>query len=323
MAEGTFRYDQLLSNMSVAYQNDELIGERLLPVLPVEFKSDKYAIYGPDNLTPQDDSRAPGAEAKIARWATSDSSYYCEGHALKDSVPRESQTDSLPQFDLLADTTMNLTDKVALNQEVAAVAAIDAGLTGTSLAAQTATPWNNDDNDPVALIKAQGLLIAQRTGKRPNKFFVCADAWSAITLNNNVRALISGAPNLAAAAISPAQFAALIDVDEVVVARATKNTAHQGQTASMSWVWAQRAVLAVVPQAPGRRMMALGYHFVWRRALAALAGGTVQGAGNGFQFVERYYWQPLKADVVEVHKYYDPRIVAAGAGCLFSNCLGG
>jgi hypothetical protein len=321
MPEGTFRYDRFLSNLSIGYKNPEYIGERVLPVVPVQFKTEKYPIYGPDNLTPQDDLRTPGAEAKKARWALSDASYYCEGHALKDSVPRESQTDADPQLDLIQDTTLNLTEKIMLNQEIATVAALSAALTGDSLAAQTATHWDSDDNDPVAIIRAQGLLISKRVGARANILTVSLPVWNAICLNNNVRGLITGAGNLSAAVITPQQFASLIDVDEVIIGRAVKNTAHMGQNASMDWVWGELAMLAVRPQTPGQRIMSVGYTFAWQRALQTLSGSAQQGALNGYQLVKRYYWEPNSADIVEVHKYYDPKVVAAGAACLFTDCL--
>jgi hypothetical protein len=67
--------------------------------------------------------------------------------------------------------------------------------------------------------------------------------------------------------------------------------------------------------------MALVYTFAWQRALAAIAGGSQEGAINGYQFVQRYFWQPTLSDVVEVHKYYAQQIVAWAAGVLFTDCL--
>jgi hypothetical protein len=323
MAEGVFRYDRYLSNLSFRRQNPEagMVAERVFPNLPVDEKSGHFPIYGTENLTPQDDLRAPGTEAKIARWSVgTPGNYNCDGHALKDSVARENQSDTDPSFDLLEDTTIGLTDKVVLNQEVALVTALAAGMTSASVALQTATPWNDDTMDPLAIIKTQILAVALRVGIKPNIFVASEPVWGAIALNKNIRGLITGAGNLAAAVITREQFAALLGVQEVIVASGVKNTANEGQAASNAWIWGETALLAVRASSPGRRIVSLGYHFVWRKALSTLAGPGAVG-GGGYQLVERYWDQPIKADWVEVHKHYDQVILAKDAGCLFTDCL--
>jgi hypothetical protein len=318
VGDGIFRYDQLLSDLSLKYSNIDFVANRVFPALPRDLKSGKFAIFGPENLTPQEDLRAPGDEAKIARWSVgTPGSYYCDGHAMKDKVNREDQEDVGPNFDLIQETTLNLTERAQLNKEVALVTKLAAGMTGSSLAAQTSTPWDDDDEDPLAIIKAQKLVIALRTGKIPNIFVASAPVWSAISLNANIRGLITGAGTLPAALITPEMFARLLEVDEVIVAGAVKNTAIEGQPASNAWVWGETALLAVRAPTPGQRMVSLGYTFQWRKAMNVLTGGSAAG----FAGVERYYWQPNKADFIEVHEYYDLNIVGAAAGVLFTNCL--
>lgn len=318
MAEGIFRYDQLLSELSIKYSNTEFVASRVFPVLPRDLQSGKFAIFGPENLTPQDDLRAPGDEAKLARWSVdTPGTFYCDGHAMKDKVTREGQADAGPNFDLIQETTINLTERAQLNKEVALVTKLAAGMTGASVALQTSTPWDDDDIDPLAIIQAQKLVVGLRTGKMPNIFVASAPVWSAIALNANVRGLITGAGMVTAAKVTPQQFAELIEVDEVIIAKAVKNSSIEGQAASNAWVWGETALLAVRAATPGQRTVSLGYQFVWRKAMDVLTGG----GASGFAGVERYYWQPNKADMIEVHEYYDLNIVASPAGVLFTNCL--
>ncbi len=309
---GTIHHDRALTDVSVGYENAELIGERIYPVVPVENQSDKYFKHGKDIFTVRDDRRSPGGEARESRWTLSDDNFFCEGHALKDYVPRENQGNSDPQLDLLTDTTEVLTDQIMLNQEVNLVTILAAAMTGTSLAAQTLTPWNDDDVDPLPIIETQKIAIAKRIGKPPNVLVMSGPVWSAMKLNANIRMLITGAGSLPGAVITPQNLAAYLDLKEVLVGSAVKNTANEGQDVSLDFVWGEYALLFYRPQSPGRKTLSLGYTFAWKNALGASAGG---------QFVDRYYWQPNKADVVEVHKYYDQKTIDAGAGCLFSNCL--
>ena len=319
MLDGTYRYDQLLTTISVRRTPGKMIAEALFPLVPLDNRSGKIPIFGPENLTPQDDLRAPGTESKLAKTSITDTPYYIGGHSLKDGVPREYQTDVGPTWDLVRSKTLSLTDKVRLNREVALVTLLAAGMTGTSLAAQTATPWNDDANDPIALIKAQIDACQLRGYGRPNLFAPSRPVWTAIQANAYVQGRITGAANLRSALVTPQEFASLIEVDEVLIGEATYNTAIQGQPMVGGWVWGEYALLAVRPATPGPETPALGYHFGWRNALSMLTNGA--GVGNGPELVERYWDQKTKQDVVEVHHFVDAKIVAMAAGCLFSDCL--
>jgi hypothetical protein len=316
MPQGTIHIDTALSDVSVGYKNGVYVAERVFPVVNVDHQTDKYYKHGKEIFTVRDDRRSPGGEARPSRWTLSNETYYCDGHALKDFVPREHSVNGDPQLDLLTDTTEVLTDQVLLTQEANLVTALAAGMTGASLAAQTSTHWDAESsgvstNDPVSIIRTQAILIAKRIGMLPNVFTVSLSVWNAIRNNTKVKGLLTGVTQLEDALITPQQFATLIDVQEVLIASSVKNTANEGQTESLDFVWGETALLSYRPPAPGRKTLSLGYTFMWNKAF-----GTSQA-----QFVNRYYWEPNLADVVEVHKYYDQKIVDSGAGCLFTDCL--
>lgn len=316
MPEGKIRIDQALTDVSVGYKNGEYVADRVLPVVPVDHKSDKYYVHGKDLFRVRDDRRSPGGEARKSRWTLSNSPYFCEGHALKDFVAREDQSDADPQLDLLMDTTEVLTDQILLNQEVSLVTLLAAGMTGSSVVDLAAIKWNNDANDPVKKIKEQALVIGKRTGKRPNVLTLSAPVFDAISENAKVTARITGAADLPSAKVTPQQLASLLMIDEVIVASAIKDTANEGQTAVTDWVWGAYGLLQYRPRNPGRKTLSLGYTFHWTKAFQ-----NADGEAAGAQFVKRYYWEPNTADVVEVHKYYDQVLVATDAGVLFTNAI--
>lgn len=319
--EGKIHIDAALSNISVGYRNGEFIAERVLPVVPVGKKSDRYYVQGKERFRARNDRRTPGAEATPSRMTLSDSPYFCEGHALKDFVPREDTNNADPALDLLGDTTEYLTEQVGLNQEVATVAAIVAGVSASS---QAAKQWNSDDVDPLAIIKeGMATVVTGGAGKRPNALAISRPVFTAVTMNANVRGLLTGANSLPGTLITPAMLAAVLELDEVIVGEATYDTANEGAAASLGWVWSDYALLFHRAASPGLKTLSLGYTFAWRAALAAVAGaGQAEGVnGIGAQFVRRYSDEKTISDIVEVHKYYDPRIVAADAGLLFTNCV--
>lgn len=321
MPEGTFRRDRILTELSIRRSPGKMVAEVVAPIVGVDDRSGYFPVFGAENLTVRDDRRAPGAEAKPSRWSTTDTHFRIGGHALKHGIPRETQKDAGPNWDLIRSTTGILTDQQYLAREAAFVTLLAAGMTGTSLAAQTTTPWNDDDVDPIALIKAQRLVCILRGYGAPNVFVAAEPVYDAICMNANVRGLVTGAQTASAAVIEPADLARLIGVDQVVVASAVYNSAAEGQTATGAWVWGEYALLAVVAPNPAPEQPTLAVHLAWRNATEVLAGDTGTRTVTGYRLVERYWNQPTKEDIVEVHAFVDPLLICSGAGCLFSDCL--
>ncbi|MGE5570117.1 MAG: hypothetical protein ACM3S5_13865 [Rhodospirillales bacterium] len=313
---GVIHIDKALTDFSVAYSNGVYVAERVAPVVLVDYQTDKYFVHGKNRFKVMNDMRAPGTPANPSHWELSNDSYYCQGHALKDSVAPEDAKNADPGLDLATDTTEVLTDQVLLNQEVSLVATLEAGMTGNSLADQSSQKWDNDANDPIAIIDAEKPEVAKRIGRMPNILVLSAPLLTAFGKNAKVRGRITGAPDLPSAGVTPQQLASLLQLDEVIIASAVKDTAADGQAASLDFVWGKNALLAYRPPSAGRKIVALTVTFVWRNA-----GQTLGGQNVGGQFVRRWFDQNAIADMVEVHKYYDQKIVDAGAGCLFTNCI--
>ncbi len=99
-------------------------------------------------------------------------------------------------------------------------------------------------------------------------------------------------------------------MEELLVGDAIKLTSAEGQADAKDYVWGKYALLFYRPPSPGRRVVALGYHFMWNFT------GAVKG-----RTVKVYREDSRSADVIEVEKYYDQKIVVSDAGTLFSNVV--
>jgi hypothetical protein len=323
---GTVHINRMLTNVSIGLVDQQFISEQVYLPLPVDKQSDLYEIYDGMQYNAFDDTRAPGTEAKRGpSWRISTQPFYCGGHARKDGVPAEKNANQDPPLNLTMDTTTILKRQIMLRQELNLVTQITADMA----AAQTVNlgagglnvPWNNNANDPVALIRTKMDAIGQACGVRPNVLAIGQPLWTSVRQNTKVTGLITGAPQLPNARVTPAQFAELCELDEILIGRAVYNTANAGQPASLSYVWGANAVLFVRPPAPGLRTLALGYQPQWTKALGTMAGleqvPGIDGIGN--EFVEQYWWQPTKEWIIEAHKYYAQTTVAATAGLIFTN----
>ncbi len=320
MPTGIVHIDTAMSNLSLAYKNANNIIRQVLPPFPTEHKSNVVYKYGQELFMTQDDLRAAGAEPKDATWKLSTVSFACGGHALHDKIARDTENNADPALSLIADSTTVLTAKSSLNEEVAGVAAIVSAMSSYVLD-QATTPWNSADVDPYKILRGYIDTVTLASGRVPNMLALAAQVWTAIRTNPNVVGLITGAPVLPNAKVTLAQFAELLELDEVIVGRTIYNTALG---ATKSFVWGQKALLFYRDPNPGLRTLSLGYTPIWTKALAAVTGlEKIPGMdGQGDQFVQQYYWEPDLSDHVVVHRYYDQEIWAPECGQLFTGCLG-
>jgi hypothetical protein len=305
---GSLHIDSALTDVSVMYQNAEFVADKLfVPLPPVDKRSNKYFTYGLDNLRADIDTRAPGSEADEITWNLSTDQYYADGHALSQVIPDEWREDADAAIDLDVDTTTQLTEKIMLRKEVNAVTRITTDLTPVDLSASTyANAFDTDAADPAKLIDTGKETVQKKIGKKPNKLLLSRPVFRGLRNNLLIKNRISGAASLDASLITPKMLAAVLEVDEVIVAEAIKNTAAEGQTDSGSYVWGKYALLYYAPPSPGLRTVSLGYQFRWQR-------------GRLGSLVYRFRLESRHSDKIEVMQYYDLKTVAAGAGILWSN----
>jgi hypothetical protein len=107
-------------------------------------------------------------------------------------------------------------------------------------------------------------------------------------------------------------LAQVLGVDRVLVPRCFKNTATKGQSASITEVWGNNCYLLHVPTRPAARQVAAAYSFVWNSA-----PGSVNGT-----IVEKWRDNSRKSDIIRVQKYYDHKIIAAGAAYRLMGVIG-
>ena len=315
---GGLHIDSALTNVSVMYRNADFVAESVFPVVPVGKQSDKYFIYGADNLRNQDDTRRPGSLSNLIDWSLSNSPYFADGHALSLYIPDEHRENADAAIDLDIDTTIQLTDKIFLNREINLVNSLLSALTPVDLSANSgAQLFDNSANDPIEYLDYQKETVATQIGKTPNVMLFSRPAWRGFRNNVNVLKHIFGTTQMGTGAqITKAQAAALLEVDEVIVAEAIQATSPEGiGPITTQYVWGQPgaangalALLFYRPSAPGLRTISLGYQFTWN-------------TGRLGSLVYKDRADKRHSDWVEVMRYYDLRVVSAGAAVMFKNAI--
>jgi len=86
--------DVPLSEFSLAYRNESFIADLVCPPVTVGKDSDKYYIYGTEDIKHIDTLRAPKTASKGIRRSLSTSSYFCNVHALHELVDDKDRKNS-------------------------------------------------------------------------------------------------------------------------------------------------------------------------------------------------------------------------------------
>ncbi len=314
MADISLAYlDQPLNIVSLGYQNAEFAASQIMPFVPVSDRSGRYWVFGYEKFREYDTSRAPGAEAReIAPWSLSLNPFFCDGHALKDSIPDEHRKAASPGAQIEITTVENLMNGIALKYEIKAQALVSGGAVPNTTLSGT-SQWSDFVNsDPTAAIEAQRVVVEQAVSQIPNTLLVSYPVYLKLRQHPKVvdrfkyTAIPQGFP-------STQQLASVFGVDNFIVARAKKNTVQEGQAppAALSYIWNKDALLCYVPPAPAQRTVSLGYTFRWLFGAPDLGG----------VLTKRYREEKKSADVIEVQTYYDVQIVASAAGFYWINAV--
>ncbi len=302
--------DAALTNVSVAFRNEDYIADLVAPPVPVRKQSDRYYIYDTERegLRQTPDFRAPGAEANEVNFSLSSDSYYCEDHALTSAVPDEERENADPILQPDIDRTEFLTDRILLNREIA----LENTLRTTSGLGEedvdAAEVWNNVDFDPLPTIQSARLAVFAACQRRANTVVI---PYTAFEVLRNHPKVVDRIKYSTTGVLNEALLAQVLGVERVLVPRSFKNTAVKGQTTAVEEVWGKNCYVLHVPARAAARQVALAYSFVWNGA-AGSVNGTV---------VEKWREPSRKAEMVRVQKYYDHKIIAAGAGFRLLNVI--
>src|ERR1700712_4961683 len=115
---GAVHVDIVLTNISVAWPNNGLVGENLFPTVGVGKQSGKYYIFGREGWLPEQDYRAPGTIAnEIPGLALSVDTFYAQEHSLQIPVTDEEREIVDNPLSPDRDGTELVTSKIMLGRE--------------------------------------------------------------------------------------------------------------------------------------------------------------------------------------------------------------
>jgi hypothetical protein len=204
---------------------------------------------------------------------------------------------------------------VARNQEqrVADLVFNTGTWTGASLTTAITHEWDDAVNAvPITNVEAAVQKVYDASGLKANALVI---NWKVFRNLRNCEQIIERINSEGAGTASKASdinvqmLAQVFDLDHIIVAGASKNTANEGQAASISQIWSgEYAMVCRVSTSADMRDPCIGRTFHWSDDGSSI-GGTV----------EEYYEEQSRARIIRVRHETDEVIMYPQAGHLLSN----
>lgn len=318
--------DQLLTNLSVGWWNDEstYLASRVFPNVSVDRQSNKYRIFNKNDWFRSDAAkRADTAEANIVDYTLSTDTYFADVYALKTLIGDQTRANFDQPGSLDQDSTRLLIQKMLLQKDIQFAADFLAtgkwGLDKAGVAsAQSGTQfrqWSDYANsDPIIDIENGKTYIASTTGIEANTLVLGRDVLAVLRNHPDVIDRINYTGNGGRTGANEDILAGVFGVDRVIIAKAIKATNNEGATAAYGKLQlAKQAFLCYSAPAAGLMTPTAGLTFSWDNIPGGAAGARVA--------VKRYRDEDKAADVIEAMTAYDNKIVAPELGVFYDTVI--
>lgn len=300
--------DAILTSMSIAYRNAMYIGPSVCPRVQVVKRSDKYFKFGKENLRSETESvkRAPGTEFARSGYTLSTDNYSVIQRGMEHAIPDEIRNNADNPLNPDRNGTSFATDAIdlVLENEVATLINTSANWT-TNVTLSGTTQWSDFTNsDPVGDIETAIETVILQVAKRANTMVLGYQVFEKLKQHPDLldRVKYTGTGERPAM-VTTQMIAELFGFDQVLVGAAIQNTANEGQTDSLGFVWGKHAWIGYVESSPALETPSACYLFTLGRA------------------VERYREEKIKSDIVRVYEDWDSKKVDAGAGYRLVNAV--
>lgn len=313
--------DAILTNASVAYiqSADNFIANKVFPIVPVDKQSDLYFKYTKEDWFRDDAKvRADGAEAATAGYGLTTDSYFADVYAVKKAIGDQLMANFDSPLDPLRDGAKYTAQLIMNRMEAQFVEDfIQTGIWANEYVGVSGNPssgefkqWSDLANsDPIQDIEEAKSDILGSTGYEANKLVLGYEVYK--TLRNHPD-IIDRVKYTGRDVPDTQYLAQLFGLDEVLVAKAVKNTAAEGQTGAFSFTFGKSALLVHSAPNPGLLMPSAGYSFQWR--------GVSEGLGLTVG-TKQYRLEQNAATYVESQIAFDNKLVAADLGAFWSTAV--
>lgn len=321
--DGTLHHDRLLGNFSEAYMQEarNFVAGAATTQVAVSNKSDLYMKLGRGSMW-RDEAQARPLNGRPvqAGYNFTEGTYSCVEYALEHLIDDRQRANADQPINLEMIATQMLTQKMMIRQDNDWVSkCFKAGVWSTDLTGVAASPstneflqFNDANSDPVAIIHRERDRIAQLTGMQPNTAVLGSKVFRDISNNPEVLDRIKYTQR---AVLTEDLLAALLGVDNVIVARSVFNNAIEGATDDIDWIADETDMwLGYIAPVAALNVPTAVANFLWT--------GLLPGATNALGgVIERGRDSRAHSDYFQIRGAWDIQIVAPDLGIFFADAV--
>lgn len=290
--------DTLMTGISIAYHNNGYIAQEIFPIVPVEHQSDFYYTFDKESwYRNRSGPRAPGTIAPRADYGIGTASYLCINDAMAKEIPDEVRNNADAPFRPDITATNFVTDALELALEIRVANLITACANWAS-ASNPSVLWSTGTSDIWTDIDNAVDAVVSVTGREPNVAVMGWPVWKAMRSHPDFLDRVKYTRS--SGMVEVGDLRSWFGVEKVLIGRAIKNIAEEGQAASLSYVWGKTFWVGYVPDAPSMEEPSSGYIFRW-----------------GDRKVERFREDQAHVDILAAEWFTDEVITASDTGAGF------
>lgn len=289
------------------------IATKVMPVVDVASQAGTFGkIPLAQLLQNADTKRSPGSGYARGNFKFESAAYACEEHGKEEPIDDREAKMYAEYFDAELIASRRAHANVLRNQEqrVADLIFNTTTWTGSSLYTDVSTAWTSLSTAvPLTDVEAAVNKVYDNSGLWPNALVINKKVFRSLRNTSTVidRIASSGAGNRNLASdVTVQMLAEAFDLDYIIVAGGSTNTAKEGQTAAVGQIWSSSyAMVCRVATSSDFREPCIGRIFHWGDD-----GSTVDGA------VETYRDEVVRSNIVRYRHDVDEIVLYAQAGHL-------
>jgi hypothetical protein len=290
------------------------IARKVLPTVDVASQAGIFGKIPLEQLLQQSETkRAPGSGYSRGNFTFDDAAYACKENGKEEPIDDREAKMYAEYFDAETVATQRAYNAVLANAEKRVADAIYNTSTWTGAALTTdvsSVPWATIASaKPLTNVEAAVQKVYDGSGLWPNALVINKKVFRNLRNTPEVidRIASSGAGdrNLASD-VTLQMLAQAFDLDYIIVAGGSLNTAKEGQTASVGQIWSSTyAMVCKVATSGDFREPCVGRTFHW-----SADGSNIDGA------IESYRDETVRSNIIRVRHDVDEVILYAQAGHL-------
>lgn len=283
-----------LTAIAVAYENERMIADAVLPRVQVPGSTFKYTVYDKrDTFTIPDTKVGRTSRPNEVDWHATEQTTSVRPYGLEEPIPQEDiDNASGTPIDPEMQATEQLTDLIVLDREQRVANLVFsansyAANNKTTLTAAPGSQWSDPTSEPTPVITdAMDSMIV-----RPNTLVL--GRRTATWLRRNPNIIKAYNQTMGDQGKVPLTFLAeLFEVPNILVGEAWVNTQKKGQAGSFARLWGNHAALLYInPVSANTKSMTFGVTGQWGERIAGtrpdpdigLKGGTRVRVGEEVQ----------------------------------------